>query len=144
MSDRYFLDTNIIVYSFESGEPRKARLSRELMARAIGDGAGMISTQVIQEFLNLALSRFKVRLTISDCRTYLKSVLLPLCKVFPDPSLYDLALEVREHSGFSFYDCLVVAGARSGGCKVLYTEDLQDGYRFRGTTVVNPFREGAR
>ena len=53
----------------------------------------------------------------------------------------DLSLEIHGLSGFSFYDCLIVAAAYTGGCKVLYTEDMHSGYKYRGLTIVNPFTE---
>ena len=52
MSDRYFLDTNILVYSFDCSEPRKRQIAEGLVAEALRDGNGLISFQVIGEFLS--------------------------------------------------------------------------------------------
>ena len=40
----------------------------------------------------------------------------------------------------SFWDALVLRSAQETGCSVLYSEDLHDGGRFGGTTVLKPFR----
>ena len=61
MSVRFFLDTNVLVYSFDAREPRKAKLARELIEKAMSQGSGIISTQVVQEFLNLALTKWNSR-----------------------------------------------------------------------------------
>lgn len=45
----------------------------------------------------------------------------------------------RLHS-ISIWDALVVRAAQSARCRVLYTEDLQTGWRPEGLAVVNPFR----
>jgi len=54
MSDKFFLDTNIIVYSVDNLEPRKKTHSQALITDAINSGKGIISWQVIQEFLNVS------------------------------------------------------------------------------------------
>ena len=58
MKDKFFLDTNIIVYSFDSGDSAKRKVSGELIKRA-HQGKGCISFQVIQEFLNVATRKFE-------------------------------------------------------------------------------------
>jgi predicted nucleic acid-binding protein len=52
MSDRFFIDTNVFIYSFDSGSSAKAKLARELIQDALDSGKGVISYQVVQEFLN--------------------------------------------------------------------------------------------
>jgi len=141
MSAEAFLDTNILVYCFEPAEPEKQRRARVLVESALRDGHTVISTQVAQEFLNLATRKFASAFTRDDLRTYLDTVLWPLCRVFPDAMLYQLALEVREETGFSFYDALIIAGALSAGCTRLYSEDMQDGRVIRGLVIENPFRK---
>lgn len=56
----------------------------------------------------------------------------------PSPVLYRRALEIQLRYRFSCYDALIVAAAVVGGCTRLLTEDLQDGQRIKGVTVVNP------
>jgi predicted nucleic acid-binding protein len=99
----------------------------------------MISTQVIQEFLNVALRKFSKPLTLEDCRVYMQKVLYPLCKVMPDLEYYEVALNILQQTGYSFYDALILSGAVQGGCTTLYSEDLQSGQRVAGVTIVNPF-----
>ena len=125
-----FLDTNVLVYCFDPGAPAKQR-ARELVEEALRNGSGVISTQVAQEFLNLATRKFAHAFTGDDLRAYLESVLAPLCQVFPDTALFRLALEVKDETGYAFYDALIVAGALRAGCTRLYSEDLQEGRTIR-------------
>ena len=60
MSAEFFLDTNILVYSFDSHSESKAAKARTLIEEGLARGHGAISWQVIQEFCNLALRKFAV------------------------------------------------------------------------------------
>jgi predicted nucleic acid-binding protein len=139
MSDRYFLDTNIFVYSFDEGQPGKQAVSIALIAQALHDGLGLISTQVIQEFLNVATRKFNVPLKPEDGKIYLERVLYPLCQVFPNQDLYKTALDILRDTNYSFYDALILAGAIQGGCTILYSEDLSAGQQVGNLRIANPF-----
>ena len=105
----------------------------------MGTGDGVVSSQVVQEFLNVALRKFERPVSDEQTLRYLREVLDPLCSVFPSISLYERALSVHRRWRFSFYDSLIVAAALESDCKVLYSEDLQDGQEIESLTVVNPF-----
>ena len=143
MSANAFLDTNVLVYCFQPGEPAKQQPAQELVDRALSDGTGAISTQVVQEFLNLATRKFAQAFTGDDLRAYLDAVLALLCRVFPDAALFRVALELKKETGYGFYDSLIVAGALRADCTTLYSEDLQDGRANRGLVIENPFRAAA-
>lgn len=136
---RFFLDTNIFVYTFDETSPVVRARARELVEVALTTGLGVVSHQVIQEFLNVATSKFAVPMGARDCRSYLEQVLMPLWRVSPSAALYLRALEVEEDSGYGYYDSLIVAAALMAGCQILYTQDLQSGRRFDSLTVVDPF-----
>jgi predicted nucleic acid-binding protein len=135
----FFLDANIFVYSFDSSAPAKKRIALALIRNALESQRGIISTQVVQEFLNVATGKLEVSFQPRDAKEYLTQVLAPLCQVFPTFELYDRAITIRELYGLSFYDSLIVCGALQAGCKTLVTEDLQAGQRFESVTVLNPF-----
>ena len=135
-----FLDTNVIVYSFDSDAQAKRDRSRALITAALQNHGAIISYQVAQEFLNVATRKFASPMTEGQASDYLNAVLMPLCVVWPSQSLYASALQIQEETGFSFYDSLIVVGALEASCKRLLTEDLQDGQVVRGLKIVNPFR----
>lgn len=140
MSAKYFIDTNVFVYSFDDNQPAKKERSLELIQDALQTGSGIISTQVVQEFLNVATQKFVVPMKSEDAKTYLRLVLNPLCQIYPGIAQYDSCLELHSETGYSFYDSLILAAAIQGGCEILYSEDLQDRQRVRGVRIENPYR----
>lgn len=137
-ADKFFLDTNIIIYGLGQDAPEKMRRAEALMEMA-QSGRGCVSFQVVQEFINVAQRKFRTRLTREEIAFVVNGILLPICKVNPNPSFYLDTLETQEATHLSWYDSLILQAAIDAGCKVLYSEDLQDGFRYRGVTVKNPF-----
>jgi predicted nucleic acid-binding protein len=136
---RFFLDTNILVYTFDETSSILRAQARELVELALTTRLGVVSHQVIQEFLNVATRKFTAPLSPADCRIYVEQVLAPLWHVSPSVALYLRALDMQERSGYGFYDSLIVASALEAGCRTLYTQDLQHGRQFDSLTVVDPF-----
>lgn len=141
MSVKFFLDTNIVVYTFDAESPRKKRRAQELVEQALRTHEGVVSTQVVQEFLNVATVKFTTPLKFSDAQQYLHDVLAPLCTVFPSIDLFQQALVLQQETRYSFYDSLIIGGALQAGCETLYSEDLQHGQQIRGLRIVNPFED---
>ncbi len=139
MTDKFFIDTNIFVYCFDDRQPDKKVRALALISEALQTGNGMISWQVMQEFLNVSTRKFQAPLKPEDAKVYLQKVLHPLCHVFPDLNLYSAALEILGKTNYSFYDSLIIAGAIRGGCVILYSEDLNPGQQVDCVKVVNPF-----
>jgi len=139
MNGKAFLDTNILVYTFDDNEPGKRETARRMVESALRDRTVIISFQVIQEFLNVATRKFTTPLTEADCALYLKKVLNPLCEVHSSIDLYQDALDIQDRWKFGFYDSLILAASLAGDCNVLFTEDLQHGQKVRGITIINPF-----
>src|SRR5277367_4290795 len=129
MSARFFLDTNIFVYTFDEKAPVKAKKAAQLIRRAANTGEGIISYQVVQEFFNVALRRFTHPMTVAEAEQYLITVLRPLLAVHSSPSLYFDALRIGEKHRLSWYDSLIFAAALEGRCEQIYSEDFQHGQK---------------
>jgi predicted nucleic acid-binding protein len=142
MDGRFFLDTNVFVYSFDNTAPAKARRALQLIRRAVETGKGTVSYQVVQEFFNVALRRFANPMTAADAEQYLSTVFRPLLAVQSSPALYGEALRLYDRYRLSWYDSLIVASALEGRCSVLYSEDLHSGQRFGDMVIQNPFLPG--
>jgi predicted nucleic acid-binding protein len=140
MNDKYFIDTNIFICSFDIKEKKRQKKAKKIIGHALSSSEGIISIQVIQEFLNVATNKFKVPLTLQDSKTYLTKVLNPLCEVYPDIIMFELGLDIQATTNYSFYDSMIIAAANKGGCIKLYSEDMQDGHEVRGVTIINPFK----
>ena len=92
MSADTFLDTNILAYCFDPAAEEKRTKSLELVRGALADASGIISSQVAQEFLNIALKKFAKPFSPAEAKEYLDLVLMPLCAVYPSPRLYESAI----------------------------------------------------
>jgi predicted nucleic acid-binding protein len=139
MSDRFFLDTNIFVYAVDSASSNKGRQALELTRKGLQTRRGVVSYQVVQEFLNLALRRFSVPMKLADALEYVEFTFRPMLTAQSSYPLYDHALRLTANHSLSWYDSLIVAAAMQNECAVLYTEDLQHGQRFGNVRVQNPF-----
>jgi predicted nucleic acid-binding protein len=137
----FFLDTNVLIYALDKADPAKQRVAAQLVRDAMLTGRGIISTQVVQEFLHAARRKFKRPMTITECHGHLQNVLDPLCAYFPSISTYDRALQLNEETGYTLYDALILTAAIESGCRTLLTEDLQHGRQIQSLTIVNPFMD---
>src|SRR5258708_19464780 len=116
MSGRFFLDTNIFIYSFDSKAPAKEKKGGQVIGRGADTGEGIISYQVVQEFFNVALRRFPQPMNAAEAEQYLVTVLRPLLAVHSSPAIYLEALRTAEKHRLSWYDSLIVAAALEGQC----------------------------
>lgn len=140
MSDKYFLDTNIIVYSFDNNNPVKQGIAKKLISNALNH-KGCISYQVAQEFLNVATGKFKTQLSIPESKVFINAVLAPLCEVFPSIEFYNSALQIKERWQYSFYDSLIITAALQAECTTLYSEDMQHDQAIGNLNIINPFKK---
>lgn len=127
-----FFDTNVLLYLL-SGDAAKADCAEALFVRG-----GVISVQVLNEFASV--SSRKLGMSWAEIRNVLKTV-RAVCRVVPlSLETHDLGLALSERYGFAIYDSMILASALLAGCKVVYTEDLQDSQSIDSKlTVRNPF-----
>ncbi len=139
MSGKFFLDTNVFVYSFDLSSPKKAAQATKLIRKGIETRSGIVSYQVVQEFFNVALRRFAKPMSNADAEQYLATTFRPLLAVHSSPALYAEALRILGRFRLAWYDSLIVASALEGQCDVLYSEDFQDGQHIGNVIISNPF-----
>src|SRR3990167_3744150 len=124
MKGKYFIDTNIILYSFDSRYPKKQSDAIKIISNAVTDNMGVISYQVIQEFCNVATSKFGTTMKISDCKLYIHNFLEPICEIYPSIDLYIEALGIKVEASLGFYDSLIIASSIRANCRILLSEDM--------------------
>ena len=142
MSDKCFVDTNILVYAHDRSAGVKHQRAQALVERLWDSGEGALSTQVLQELcINLRrkagnpLSVDEVRLLIRDYVTWEV--------VTNSPAAILKALEIEVRYKISFWDALIVQAAEEAGTSILYSEDLAAGQRYGALRVVNPLIQPA-
>lgn len=140
MSDRAFVDTNVLVYAFDSGEPTKQEAAHRLLASP--PGPLVISAQVLGEFYTVVTRRLARPLPAAEAQAAVEHLArLPVLPI--DHGLVRAAIATSRRDRISYWDALIVESAGSAGCKVLFTEDLNASQEIRGVRVVNPFEAPA-
>ena len=140
MSDKVFLDTNLLVYAIDPTEPGKQAVAQKWIARAHQAGDGCLSYQVVQEWFNVVLRKAAVPLSTEQAASIYRTLIEPLWHVQSSRELVDTAIDLYQHDSLSWWDSLIVSAAIRGGCDRLLSEDLQHGRKVRGVKIINPFR----
>lgn len=133
---RSFIDTNVLIYADSADAGDKQSRASALIAQYLRDGDGVISTQVLHEFVNAAIRKLALPLDLVRARVRLYS---RFETVSASPAAVLDALDLHALHTISFWDALILQAARQSGCVQVLTEDLQAGAVIGGVRVVNPF-----
>ena len=131
-----FIDSNVLIYAEASDEPEKQSIALALLRHLKLSGEGVISTQVLQEYTNVALR--KLGLDANHVRHQLGAH-LQFEVVQVTPAIIQGALDLHQTRSLSFYDALIVQAASVASCKELVSEDLNAGEVINGVKFINPF-----
>jgi predicted nucleic acid-binding protein len=137
MSDKVFVDTNILLYAHDSSTGPKHQRARSLLEKLWNSGGGVLSTQVLQE-LCVNLRRKSARPpSLEQTRQLIQDYLSWEIVINTSDSVIE-ALSIEQRYNISFWDALIIQAAGSAGATVLYSEDLADGQTYGPVRVVNP------
>jgi predicted nucleic acid-binding protein len=139
MTDPVFVDTNVLLYAVDRAQLEKHEAAYAWRTELWNHRLGRISFQVLQEFYANATQ--KSPLTREEARLEVKD-LLAWRPVAVDAAILERGWKIQDRFQFSFWDALIVAAAKSVGCRYLLTEDLQAGQDLDGILVINPFVTG--
>ncbi len=137
MSAAEFLDTNVLVYAYDRGDPRKQKIAQGLIHRAL-EGEIAASSQVLGEFASTLLHKLSPPVKPVDLALLLDA-LAPIYLVPLDGAIILRAVNAHAQYGLHFYDGMIVATAEREGCQRIWSEDLSAGQEYFGVKVVNPF-----
>jgi predicted nucleic acid-binding protein len=138
------LDTNVLVYSegLERGPADRAKIvvSQGLLEALLVSGEGwVIPAQALAELHSVLVRRGRETPAQASATV---SRLSRLCDVAPtSPQVLTAALALAGDHGIQIYDAIILACAVEAGCDLLLSEDMHDGFAWRGVTVINPFRQ---
>jgi predicted nucleic acid-binding protein len=136
MTDRSFIDTNVLVYAEASDAPDKQQAALALLKQLYETGTGVLSTQVLQEYCNVAIK--KLKLPVAHIRAQL-DMYEQFEVVQITPAIIRAGLDLNQTRSVGFYDALIIASAQIAGCNVLFSEDLNTGEVIAGVQLLNPF-----
>jgi len=134
MSGNFFVDTNVLIYSYSSTEAEKSSKAQALFAEA----NAIISTQVLQELVNVLFKKFNT--SWNDIRHTLDEVNRNCAVHVNAQTTAKYACDIAERYNFSFYDSMIISAVIEAGCAILYSEDLNSGQVIdEKLTILNPF-----
>ena len=136
-SNKIFFDTNILVYSVDENDLQKKEIASQLLTDASFSKNGIISTQSLQEFYNVAVKKLKLSKQIAKEYVELFSSQLTVRQVTV-PLILN-AIDISIKNKLSFWDSLILSSANDNGCIIVYSEDLNNGQIVNGTKILNPF-----
>ena len=130
------LDTNVLAYAEgTNGRPMRDK-AVELLER-IPSGAVVIPVQTLGELFNILVRKAKQ----SPARA--QAAVLTWCDSYPtaetSTAVMVSAAELATRHRLAIWDSIVLATAAEARCSLLLSEDLQEGFTWRGVTVSNPF-----
>lgn len=135
MSDKFFLDTNTLIYAYSSDEPSKKDAIHNIINL---DCEILLSTQVINEFINVMHKKRKVPLheliiTINELAENFTIAHISMRTI-------QQALHISQKYHYSYFDSLILSSALESDCSKLYSEDMHHLQLIENKlTIVNPF-----
>lgn len=133
-----FVDTNVLIYTRQAGEPVKQRLAQAWVDHAWREQSGRTSMQVLSEYYVNVTRKIDPARHPHDAWDDVEA-LMTWNPIPVDRALLEAGRGVEARYRLSWWDSLIVAAAQLQGCTLLLTEDLQDGATYGGVSVRSPF-----
>jgi predicted nucleic acid-binding protein len=135
-SERFTLDTNLLVYAIDSAAGTRHRLARDIIEQAVRVDC-WLTLQAVSEFYAAVSQKGIVpaRDAAAQASDWLE--LFPCAAA--SESAVRTALADAAAGRASYWDALLVATAAEAGCVTILTEDLGDGAELGGVRIHNPF-----
>jgi predicted nucleic acid-binding protein len=137
-SDRTFVDTNVLIYAHDIDAGRKHDVAKAVLLDLWAERAGVLSTQVLQEFYVNATRKLKKPLARQEARSVVETY-AAWCIDSITPADVSAAFQIEDRARIGFWDALIVAVAVRSGARRLLSEDLNAGQSIAGLTIHNPF-----
>lgn len=132
------IDTNVLAYAEGAGDERRKRMARDLLVRLAEDRT-LLPVQVLGELYRVLVGKYRISAELA------KEALLRWSDTFQvrESSWAALrsALDLAQTHQLAIWDSLIVCVAAEHRCRVLLSEDMQEGFSWSGVTVVNPFSD---
>jgi len=140
MSNRYFIDTNILLYAYDHDSGDKQSIAQEVFKKCWQDLNGIISIQVLCEFFVRATRDHHSFMSIKEARSIVYNLSQSFEIVDPDSLIVLKAIDIKEKYKLSFWDSLIWATANKAQADIIYSEDFQHKQVIDGIQLINPFK----
>ncbi len=133
---KIFIDTSVLIYSQNTKEAEKQSICRKVLSNIADNSLIVISTQVMQEYYNVATLKMGIEKLLAK-RTVQMFDVYEIVTI--QPSIIFKAMDIHVLHQLSFWDSLIISAAKSANCMMLLTEDMNDGQVIEGVKIQNPF-----
>ena len=135
-----FVDTNVLVYSYDRSAGEKRDIAKELVEGLWKAKAGCISVQVLQEFYVTVTQKVGKPLAPAEAGQILQDLSQWIVHV---PNAEDVlrAIDTQQRYRVSYWDAMIIWSAQRAGAETLWSEDLNDGQEYGTIKVINPFSQ---
>jgi len=142
MADKIMVDTNVLLYAYDRGEPSKQPQALAVLNHLAVDGLGVLTSQVLAEFFVNATRRLRPPLTTEEAYGCIQNYLLSW-EILDNtgPIVLEAARGVRTYQ-MAYWDAQIWASAKMNQIPVVFSEDFGDGVIIEGVRFVNPFNAG--
>jgi predicted nucleic acid-binding protein len=140
MSDKTFVDTNVLIYAHDIDAGRKHDIARTLLRELWADQTGILSTQVLQEFYVNATRKIRTPLPKPAARSVVGTY-AAWCVDGITTADVTAAFQIEDDANLNFWDALIVSVATRSGAGRILSEDLNAGQAISGVTIQNPFAD---
>jgi len=137
MSDKTFVDTNILVYAHDLDAKAKHAIAKRILRELWSGRSGVLSTQVLQEFYVTVTRKISSPLKKDAARGLVNSYAIWCIGTTVEE--ISMAFRIEDEARISFWDALILAAARKAGAVRILSEDLNFGQRIAGIGIENPF-----
>lgn len=135
-AEPFSLDTNILVYAFDSAAGPRHALAGEIVTRAAARDC-RLTLQALSEFYVVVTRKGIV--PGGEAGAQVEDWLLLFPTLAPTATAIRSAVALASAGRASYWDALLVATAAEGGCRTLLSEDMANRGRLGAVTVINPF-----
>jgi predicted nucleic acid-binding protein len=133
---RVALDTNVLAYAEGIDGTERRDIALDLV-RKLPQQATIIPVQVLGELFNVLVR--KAGRARHDAREALLSWRDTFSVIETSSEIMLTAVDLATDHQFGIWDAIIVSAASQAECRLLLSEDLQEGFTWGGVTIVNPF-----
>lgn len=137
MSDKTFVDTNVLIYAHDTDAPAKRQIANRLLDQLWADRTGCLSVQVLQEFYVNVTRKIARPLPKASARRVVDAY--AIWAVAVTPAEISSAFQIEDQARIGFWDALIIACALKSGAARIASEDLNAGQKIAGIRIENPF-----
>lgn len=132
------LDTNVLAHAEGVNGATKRTIALELLEK-LPPESGVVPVQVLGELFNVLVRKAGIS------RVDARAAILAWTDAFPlvetSPKVLLAAMDLAADHQLGLWDAVVLSAAAEAEARLLLSEDLADGFTWRGVTVTNPFSQ---